>query len=804
MQKFVLFIVFLHAFFSDCFAQNGGIIRGRVADAVSNESIAFATVQIQETVFGAVTDTAGFYEIMNIPPGAYNIICNMPGYNKKVEYEVQLGQNMPVTIDFQLYENPMQLSEVTIEGSDKFFRTDESPLSLRTIGSNEIIRNPGSNRDISKVIQSLPGVAGTLSYRNDILVRGGGPAENRFYLDGIEIPNINHYATQGSTGGPVGLLNVDFIREADFYSGAFPANRGNALSSVLDLKNKNGRTDRWGGTGTFTYTASGVSLEGPLGEKASALLSFRQSYLQVLFKQIGLPFLPTFNDYEAKVFVQPDKKNQLTFLMLGAVDKFAFNADAVNNDDSVRSEYAEYILGYLPKNEQSTNAGGIVWKHFREKNYLTFVASANTLHNVASKYLNNDESTEAKKLFAYASDETEIKLRAENNRYMQNGFSYFYGFGLEQAFYSNSTFNTLPSIAGIDTIDFSSKLQFFKYNIFTQITKKYFSETLTLSLGLRTDANTYSAQMSNPLTQLSPRFSASYKLNEKANINFNTGLYYQLPGYPVLGYRDNENVLVNKENGVTFIQSTHVVLGGDYYTGFNAKISLEGFYKKYADYPFSLTNGVSLANLGGDFGVIGNEAVESTGEGRAYGAEISYHQKLFKGWYGLFTYTYVRSEFLNAAGMYVPSVWDYGNIFNLTAGKKFKGNWEAGMKIRYQGGQPYTPYDTAYSMLTYVWDINKTGQYDYTLLATERTQDLFNLDVRLDKKWYFKNWSLILYGDIQNILDTKTLQQPFLSVQTDADGNPLLNPDDATRYLPEFIINTNGVRTPNIGVVVEI
>ncbi|MFN0274141.1 MAG: TonB-dependent receptor [Chitinophagales bacterium] len=785
------------------FSQNG-VIKGRVSNAVSNEDIPFAVIQLQETAFGAVSNEEGFYEIRNIPPGTYNLICNIIGYKQEVEYEIMVSNNMPATVDFQLFENDNELGEVTITATDKFFRTDESPLSLRTIGSNEIVRNPGSNRDISKVIQSLPGVAGTLSYRNDILVRGGGPAENRFYLDGIEIPNINHFATQGSTGGPVGLLNVDFIREADFYSGAFPANLGNALSSVLVLKNKTGRTDRWGGTGTFTYTASGISLEGPLGTKASALLSVRQSYLQVLFKQIGLPFLPTFNDYEAKISIQPDKKNQLNILLLGAIDRFAFNPDAVNNKDSVRSEYAKYILGYLPSNDQTTNAGGVVWKHFREKDFLTVVASANQLHNESSKYENNDESSEANKIFTYNSDETEIKLRAENNRYMQNGFSYMYGVGLEQAFYTNATFNKITTPFGIDTVNFSSRLQFLKYSIFTQLTKKYFTETLTLSIGLRTDANTYSTEMSNPIEQLSPRFSASYKLSENANLNFNTGLYFQLPGYTILGYRNTEGELVNKNNGVTFIRSKHLVFGTDYYTRFSAKISLEGFYKLYDRYPFSIVNQVSLANLGGDFGVIGNEAVESTANGRAYGAELSYQQKLFKGWYGLFTYTFVKSEFQDTTETYVSSSWDYGNIINLTLGKKFKGDWEIGAKIRYQGGQPFTPFDTAYSLLTYVWDINQTGQLDYSKLASERSEELFNLDLRVDKKWFFNKWTLTLYGDVQNILDTKTLQQSFLSVQTDESGNPLINPEDPSRYIPKFITNTNGVRTPNIGVVVEI
>ncbi len=337
MKKIFVFAVVFLISLEATWAQTG-IIKGRVSNSISNESLPFATLVIQGLNQAVQSDIDGLYSFTNLKPGTYNVECILLGYGKKVEYEVVVDNNLPAMVNFKLDEQGKQLKEVKVVASDKFYRTEESPLSLRTIGSNEIVRNPGSNRDISKVIQSLPGVAGTLSYRNDILVRGGGPAENRFYLDGIEIPNINHFATQGSTGGPVGLLNVDLIREAEFYTGAFPANRGNALSSVLELKNKDGRTDHWGGTGTFSYTASGISVEGPLGKKASAIFSVRQSYLQVLFKQIGLPFLPTFNDYEAKISIKPNKKNDITLLLLGAIDKFAFNPGASNTADSGRRE----------------------------------------------------------------------------------------------------------------------------------------------------------------------------------------------------------------------------------------------------------------------------------------------------------------------------------------------------------------------------------------------------------------------------------------------------------------------------------
>ena len=804
LKFFTLSLLFASAVFLNVNAQS--VIKGRVSDAMNNEPLSFASVKLQGTELGAYTDSAGFYIISNLKPGAYNVECSTIGYITKVEFEVEVRTSAPKQVDFQLEKAKKALGEVRVTAADKFKTMEESPLSVRSIGVNEIQRNPGSNRDISKVLQNLPGVASTVSYRNDLLVRGGGPSENRFYLDGIEIPNINHFATQGSTGGPVGLLNVDFIREADFYTGAFPANRGNSMSSVLDLKNKDGRTDRWGGTLTSGYTATGLSLEGPLGKHANVLFSARQSYLQVLFRQIGLPFLPTFNDYEIKVSIKPNKSNDITLLGLCAVDKFAYNLSAVDfareKGDSNGVASAQYILGNLPKNEQNNATVGVNWKHFRKNGYSTVVVSRNALNNTISKYFNNDETVADNLIYNYKSYEAETKLRAENNG-MWNGFKFNYGAGVEHAYYTNNTFNRFTTPFGIDTVNFDSKLQFLKYSLFTQWSKSYANDKLKVSFGVRTDFNNYTSSMANPLEQLSPRVSASYLIAKDAHINFNTGIYYQLPSYTILGYRNTEGDLVNKLNKVKYIQCKQVVLGADWFSAINSKVSLEGFFKLYDRYPFSDNFQVSLANLGGDFGVLGNESVKSTNKGRAYGAELSYQQKLFKGMYGIFTYTFVRSSFQNAKGEYVAASWDYRNIINATIGKKFKNNWEVGTKIRYQGGQPYTPFDSVSSLLRANWDITGQGIFDFTRLNTMRTQDLFNIDLRVDKKFNFKKWSMVFYVDVQNILGTKTRQQAFLSVKRDAAGNPLVDKNNPLYYQGSYIQNSNGVRTPNIGLIVE-
>ena len=157
------------------------------------------------------------------------------------------------------------------------------------MSATEIERLPGANRDVSKVIAALPGVAARATFRNDIIIRGGSPGENKFYLDGIEVPNINHFATQGSSGGPVGLLNVNFIREVEFYSGAFPANRANGLSSVLSFKQKDGNKDALITNFALGSSDAALTFDGPIGDKGDFIFSVRRSYLQFLFAALKLP-----------------------------------------------------------------------------------------------------------------------------------------------------------------------------------------------------------------------------------------------------------------------------------------------------------------------------------------------------------------------------------------------------------------------------------------------------------------------------------------------------------------------------------
>jgi hypothetical protein len=795
--KLIIFFLLSHTLI---LAQNG-IIKGRVFDKINNEPIPFANIFIAEIQKGISSDIEGNFIIKDIKAGIYNVTFSFIGYQTYTASEVIVSPNKPSIINAGLDETTTSLDEVEIKASP-FLKSEESPVSKRNISATEIYRNPGGNRDISKVIQSLPGVASTVSFRNDIIIRGGAPNENRFYLDGIEVPNINHFATQGSSGGPVGMINVNFISEVDLYSGAFPANRGNTLSSVLEFKQVEGNNERLASSFTIGSSDVGLTLDGPMGKKSTFVLSARRSYLQFLFKAIQLPFLPTYNDFQFKQNIQLNDKNNLTFIGLGAIDEFKLNVGLNDNiTDPDTYERNEYILGYLPVSTQWNYTLGGKWTHFKDNSFQTLVLSRNHLNNTSKKYADNIENQE-NLLQDYNSQEIENKLRFENT-FRKNGWKLNYGFGYEFAQYTNSTFLKIPLGDSNTIVDFESNLNFHKFSYFAQGSKKLINNKLILSLGIRSDHNTYSTQMANPLSQLSPRFSAAYSLTKKMSLNFNVGRYYQLPAYTVMGYRNNNNTLVNKENEITYISNDHIVAGLEFNPATFNKITVEGFYKKYNNYPFLVNKNVSLANLGGDFGVIGNEEVTSSSIGRAYGIEFLAQQKLSKNFYGILAYTWVRSEFKDQNNLYKPSAWDNGHIVSLTAGKKFKKNWEIGVKFRFSGGSPYTPFDTLNSSYIQVWDVTNMGLLDYNQLNEFRLKANHGLDLRIDKKWYWKKMALNLYLDIQNAYNFQAETAPSLIVPRDENGNRIINSNDPSRYQTKLIENSAGTLLPSIGLQFE-
>jgi hypothetical protein len=789
--------IFTLLFFLTLPMSYAGIIQGRVYDEINNEAIFGATVIVQGTSIGAVTDLDGNFIISDLEPNLYNIEVSYLGYETKVIFELQVTNAVPVRLNIGMRESSTELETITITSSP-FRRSSESPLSLNTIGLNEIQRSPGGNRDISRVVQLLPGVSTGVAFRNDLLIRGGAPSENRFYLDDVEVPVINHFTTQGASGGSNGLINVDFINNVDFYSGAFPAQRGNALSSIFEFTQREGRTDRVGMIATVGASDLGLTLEGPLSKskKTSFLMSARRSYLQLLFKAIGLPFLPTYNDFQMKVIHKFNAKNDLTFIGLGAIDNFVLNLDRNETEDE------QFLLGSLPYFDQWNYTTGLRYRRFTTNGTILLVASRSMLGNRVFKYSNNENDNPAALLFDLNSREAENKLRYEHT-FRKAGYKISYGVNYEYARYINTTFRRFFVSEGVPAETYEALLKMQKYGLYGQVSKRFFSDKLSLSAGLRADGNNYNSNMANLFRQLSPRLSASYAFNEAFSVSANAGIYYQLPVYTLLGYEDESGQRLNQE-ALKYIRSNHLVGGFSYTTTTNTKFSLEGFYKRYRNYPMLINKGISFANEGGDYGVVGDEPADASSEGKAYGAEFFVQQKLYKNLFGILSYTYYRSLFTDTTGQFKPANWDNRHVLNISFGYKFKRNWELGARWFIRGGAPYTPFDIALSSTQGIWDARGQGLLDYTQINELRLDPYTQLDVRVDKKWFFKKWNLQLYLDITNIYNSQQALPPNLTVERDANGQPLPDPNDPLRYKTKLLNADAGTLLPTIGVVISL
>jgi outer membrane receptor for ferrienterochelin and colicin len=789
---FLICSIFLFLSLNSLFGQ-GARIEGKVIDATNNEPLPFANVVVKGSSVGATTDFDGNFIITGLEPGFITLEATYVGYRNQSSAEILLSNVKPSYVEIAMQSAGVALAEVEVR-ANPFMRTEESPLSMQRLGLSEIETNPGSNRDISRVIQSLPGVGSTPSFRNDIIIRGGGPSETSFYLDGIEIPTINHFATQGSSGGAVGILNADFISSVDFYAGAFPASRGDALSGVFEFVQTEGNKERNRFRASVGASELSLTADGPVSEKSSYILSVRRSYLQFLFDVIGLPFLPTFNDYQLKWKTRFNKNNELTIVSIGALDQFKLNLGIENP-----TEDQEYILTFLPVNEQWSYAIGAVYKHFKPNSFQTLVVSRNMLNNTSYKYPDNDESRP--RSLDYVSREIENKIRFENNIRFGD-YKFVYTLGSEFAKYENTTLQQLYVGNDLVQIDYNSALDLFKFAGSAQISRTMLNERLTVSAGVRTDFNTYSASMLNPFDQLSPRVSASYVLDEKWALTGSIGRYYQLPAYTTLGFRNNDGNLVNKKNELKYIGANHYNAGLQFIPREDVFFSLEVFQKDYNNYPFSVRDSISLANAGADFGVLGAEEVTSTSTGRAYGFEVLNRTKLRNGFNMIFTYTFVNSEFSDRTGELIPSSWDFRHIVVLTATKSFKRNWIAGLKWRFDGGLPFTPYDLETSALVPAWDALGGPYFDFNRLNQERYSPYHQLDLRVDKKYFFDKWSLMLYIDIQNLYNFQAKFQDNVLREKDDQGNFILL-DGGTRYSLRSIPNTSGTVLPTIGIMVE-
>ncbi len=787
MKNIVVYSLLLFGWISN--AQITGSLSGSVQDE-KDQPIPGASVYLEGTELGTQTDFDGLFRLENIAPGSYNLIVSYVGYDTQTRYNVIVKSKGNAPMTFVLKEASEQLEEVVISKKNTISRPRETPLSTQTISAVEIANAPGGGNDVVKVAQSLPGVSPSIGgFRNDLIIRGGAPNESVYYLDGVEVPNINHFSTQGSAGGPVGMVNVSFINEVTLSASAFDAVYDNPLSGVLQFTQRAGNNRNFSGNFRLGASESGLTLEGPLFKKGKEtsnttfLMSVRRSYLQFLFKAIGLPIRPDYWDYQYKVDHKFDAYNSISVIGIGSVDDFSVEAPEEYDEEQQASlEQAPFIV-------QRSNTIGVTWKHRLKDNsgFMQTTLSNNRLDNVFTRY--EDAENETGIVFQNDAVESETKLRYALTKFYGD-WKVKSGFNAQFSDYDNTTIGRNPLDTSETMVLFESSIDFVKYGFFANATRSYMDDKLDVSVGFRMDADTFT-QKDGLTDTFSPRVALSYALSDNLKLNASVGRYFKIAPYTALGFRNTEGILVNKN--LDYTRSDHYVLGLQHYFSPASSVSVEGFYKRYADYQVSVEDGVSLANKGAGFEVLGSEALESVGLGRSYGAEVLFQQKLTNNFYGIFSYTWFYSEFTGFdTSSYLPSVWDSRHLASFTAGYKLSNNWELSSRYRFAGRTPFVGVDEAATLDNYPEIV-----LDYSTLGTQKLRTFSQLDLRIDKKWSLKKVAIDLFFEAQNILGQSSPQTPQYGLARDANGQ-INSPRQLTQ-----IVSESGSFIPSIGMVLD-
>lgn len=725
IKKF-LYLIFLIPI--TIYSQTGSII-GKVVDASNQSPLPGVNVVVLETTLGAVTDENGEFKIDNVPIGNVKVKASLVGYNTTTKPDVVVAITKPVQVDFNLEESVLEFQGVTVT-SDFFQKDVHESNSVTTFSYEEIRRSPGGFEDVIRALSLLPGVAQADAGRNDLIIRGGAPSENLYILDELIIPNINHFGTQGATGGPLSYIDLNFVKETTFSSGGFSALYGDKLSSVLRIDLREGRQDRLGGKAIVSATQFGLNAEGPLGNSTNFLLSARRSYLDFIFKAAGFGFVPEYWDGLLKVNHKFDNHNSLSYLFVSAFD----NVKYFNDTPEKRYDNSR-VLG----SDQTQYATGLNFRHLFDNGLLNINLGRNYVdYNTAQRdSLQNP-------IFLNISKEGENNLRVDLTYSIAKGSDINIG-GTARLIKFNTnvkipffqtTFGDTLNITELNAED-----RFFKGSGYIQYTGTYFNH-IRINPGVRFE---YFNAIENNLV-VSPRFSLSYIFNNLTSLNFSWGIYHQSPSYIWL-------IAVPENKNLEFLKTYQYIAGIEHRLQEDLLLRVEAFYKDYHNYPASLlrpylvlaNTGAGFAGSDDNFSSFGLEPLVSLGKGNVKGAELMLQKKSSQmPMYGLASITYSESFFTALDGIKRPGSYDQKWILNLTTGYIFNEKWEASMKFRFSTGKPYTPFENDGTQLVQNYN-------------TLRTVPNHSLDIRVDRRWSFANWNLIAYVDIQNIYNRKNV-----------------------------------------------
>ncbi len=757
-------LVFVLLFTAVPLSAQTAILRGRVLDASGLRPIQAATLTVLESGAQTLTDETGVFLVTDLEPGLVSVRVDVLGYESMLEAEVSLRTSRSTYVEFRLERRVLELEGIVV-GAPAFRVREASPVSTQLLSAAELRRTPGGLQDVSRTLLSLPGVLGGVDNRNDLLVRGGGPGENAYYLDGIRIPQINHFATQGASGGALGLVNVDFIRETEFFAGAFPVRYGDALSSVLSIDNRPGSPEGVRGDFTLGATEAALTLDGPAGDESNWLLSVRRSYLQFLFEALGLPIRPDYWDAQFRFESQPSDRDRLLVVGIGALDNFDIVPPAPG-DDFENFEIASRVID----NDQKSFTVGASWRRLVEGGFVT-----TTVSQSRSRFSFEDPGDDGTSVLTNDSEEFDTRFTVQGDFEPGSGVMMAVGIEAVRSAVGATVFQrAVPGGILERDLAWDEDVALYKLSTFAQATIDVGRRT-KFTAGLRADEVTALDQG----FELSPRASLVFDLGRGVTAQAGGGLYHQTPSLIALSVKDAGapvNLSLRQQ------RNQQLATGLAWTVNSGLRVSAEGFFKQYSRVPLLVSDPrVSVSNLGGDYGFIGAEPLTDDGTGRARGIELFAQQKLVGRVYFLGAYTLSWSEFAGANGQLRPSAWDRRHALDLTGGYR-AGGWEIGSKLRVLSGLATTPWDLTASEQAYA--ITGRGVPDWARIGEVRTPSYMRLDVRAERRLDFSSWNAALFLDLQNVLGRQNAVG-FAYTEDPAFADRI-RPIDGSGFLPTF------------------
>ncbi len=744
-----------------CQAQRTQRVKGIVADKESKSPLAGVTISVTSVTpaIGTVTDLNGNYIIENVPVGKHTLSISYIGYQSVTMHDILVTSAKETIVPVEMEESAIKMTEVTVTHKREHIN-EMAVVSTKTFDVQETERYAGSRSDPARMASNFAGTQGGDDSRNDIVIRGNSPQGVLWRMEGVDIPNPNHFSIPGTTGGPVSMINSKTLANSDFFMGAFPGEYGNAIAGVFDVKLRNGNNDRHEFTGQFGFLGTELAAEGPISRKkgSSYMFLYRYSTLAIfqgLNIKIGTSSVPNYQDATFKVNFPIGKKSNLAFFGIGGLS----NIDLVV---STLTKKSDELYGEDDRDQYFTANTGVIGatlSHTFNQNTYSKFSIAQTANDIISRheYVYRDPATylvdSLKHILGYKfytgstaahwylnkklSPKQTIRVGIVNNYYQLNFVDSSRQFPPDR-----STWQHRENFKGNTNL----AQAYIQYKLRP-------SNNLTLTAGIHAQYLTH-----NNATSLEPRLGMRWALNDNNIITGGYGLHSQMqPLYIYFAQDTGGTSTAMKNYDIGFTRSHHFILGYERVVSNDVRIRIETYYQSLFDVPIETRAGASYSvlNQGSGYSRYFPDTLKNAGTGYNYGIEFTLEKKFSHGYYALFTGSLFDSKAKGNDGVYRNTDYNSQYAVNVLGGYEKKiskyGTLITGVKVTFIGGKLYSPVDTAAS--------NSYGDAIVvdSLRNTLQFSPYFRADLKIGARFNSKKVTHEIGLDLVNIFNTKNI-----------------------------------------------